>query len=122
MHGKPVTPKRHYGPRVSLQPRCWPAWAVSARAQEQPGSSWPSRPIKMITPLAAGGAADVLGRTVGDELSAIIKQPVVIEIAPVPAARWLPIWSRVRHQTDTRCSRHGWRAHRDAYFVQERPV
>ena len=55
--------------------------AVSARSQEQP-SSWPSRPIKIITPLAAGGAADILARAVGDELFATLKQPVVIENRP----------------------------------------
>ena len=55
--------------------------AASARSQEQ-ASSWPSRPIKIITPLAAGGAADILGRAVGDELFATLKQAVVIENRP----------------------------------------
>ena len=50
---------------------------ISAFAQE-----WPSRPIRLLTPLAAGGAADVLGRLVGDELLANLKQPVVIENRP----------------------------------------
>src|SRR6266496_1301844 len=52
-----------------------------ARSQEQ-ASSWPSRPIKIITPLAAGGAGDVLARAVGDELFATLRQPVVIENRP----------------------------------------
>jgi len=43
---------------------------------------WPSRPIRLLTPLAAGGAADVLGRLVSDELLANLKQPVVIENRP----------------------------------------
>jgi tripartite-type tricarboxylate transporter receptor subunit TctC len=55
--------------------------AASAWSQEQP-ASWPSRPIKIITPLAAGGAADILARAVGDELFATLKQPVVIENRP----------------------------------------
>ncbi len=55
--------------------------AAPVRSQEQP-ASWPSRPIKMITPLAAGGAADVLARSVGDELFATLKQPVVVENRP----------------------------------------
>ena len=54
---------------------------VSAWSEEQP-ASWPSRPIKIITPLAAGGATDVLARAVGDELFATLKQPVVIENRP----------------------------------------
>lgn len=43
---------------------------------------WPSRPIRLLTPLAAGGAADVLGRVVGDELFSVLKQPIVIENRP----------------------------------------
>ena len=27
---------------------------------------WPTRPIKIVTPLAAGGAADILGHAIGD--------------------------------------------------------
>jgi tripartite-type tricarboxylate transporter receptor subunit TctC len=55
--------------------------AAPAMAQEQP-AAWPSRPVKIITPLAAGGAADILARAVGDELFATLKQPVVIENRP----------------------------------------
>jgi tripartite-type tricarboxylate transporter receptor subunit TctC len=43
---------------------------------------WPTRPIKILTPLAAGGAADVLGRAVGDALALDVKQSVVIENRP----------------------------------------
>lgn len=43
---------------------------------------WPSQPIKIITPLAAGGAADVIARTVGDVLAANVKRPVIIENRP----------------------------------------
>jgi tripartite-type tricarboxylate transporter receptor subunit TctC len=43
---------------------------------------WPSRPIRLLSPLAAGGAVDVLARLVGDELFANLKQPVVIENRP----------------------------------------
>lgn len=49
-----------------------------AQAQEWP----PARPIKIVTPLAAGGAADVVGRTVGDTLAANVKQSVVIDNRP----------------------------------------
>jgi tripartite-type tricarboxylate transporter receptor subunit TctC len=43
---------------------------------------WPARQVKIVTPLAAGGAADIVGRTVGDVLSINIKQPVVIDNRP----------------------------------------
>jgi tripartite-type tricarboxylate transporter receptor subunit TctC len=49
-----------------------------AFAQESP-DAWPSRPITLIVPFAAGGGNDVLGRIVAQPLSEILKQPVVIE-------------------------------------------
>jgi len=43
---------------------------------------WPTRPIKIVTPLAAGGAVDVLVRTVGEQLTANLGQAVVVENRP----------------------------------------
>src|SRR6266508_2059680 len=43
---------------------------------------WPTRPIKILTPLAAGGAADILGRAVGEALALDVKQSVVIDNRP----------------------------------------
>ena len=40
---------------------------------------FPSKPIKIIVPYAAGGGADILSRLVGQELTARLKQPVVVE-------------------------------------------
>ena len=57
------------------------ALTAAAWSQELP-DAWPSRPIKIITPLAPGGAADILARAVGDELFASLKQPVVIDNRP----------------------------------------
>jgi tripartite-type tricarboxylate transporter receptor subunit TctC len=50
--------------------------AAPAPAQEQ---AWPARAIRVVSPMAAGGAADVLGRAVANELSADLRQPVVVE-------------------------------------------
>lgn len=52
--------------------------ASPALAQESPGA-WPSRPVTLIAPFAAGGGNDVLGRILAPALSDILKQPVVIE-------------------------------------------
>jgi len=54
---------------------------ATAWSQEQP-EAWPSRPIRLITPLAAGGATDVLARAIGDEIFASLRQPWVIENRP----------------------------------------
>lgn len=49
------------------------AFALGAQA------AWPEKPIKLVVPYTAGGAADALARTVATELGARLKQPVVIE-------------------------------------------
>lgn len=44
--------------------------------------AWPSRPISLVVPFAPGGTTDVLARAVGQELSAALGQPVLIESKP----------------------------------------
>jgi len=44
--------------------------------------TYPSHPIRLIVPFAAGGAVDVLARLVGSKLSEQMGQPVVIENKP----------------------------------------
>jgi tripartite-type tricarboxylate transporter receptor subunit TctC len=42
-------------------------------------SDYPSKPIKIIVPYAAGGGVDILARLIGQQLSERWKQPVVVE-------------------------------------------
>jgi tripartite-type tricarboxylate transporter receptor subunit TctC len=51
--------------------------AMPASAQE-----YPSRPIRLFVPFAAGGPVDLLARAVGPALSEVLRQPVVIENRP----------------------------------------
>jgi len=44
--------------------------------------SWPSRPIKIIVPVSAGGTADILAREFGRRLGERVGQPVVVENRP----------------------------------------
>jgi tripartite-type tricarboxylate transporter receptor subunit TctC len=44
--------------------------------------AWPSKPIRIIVPLTAGSASDVMGRIVADQLSAQLGQPIVVENRP----------------------------------------
>ncbi|MBI2319776.1 MAG: tripartite tricarboxylate transporter substrate binding protein, partial [Betaproteobacteria bacterium] len=41
--------------------------------------AYPTKPIRMVVPYAAGGAADTVGRAVSQHLSEILGQPVVID-------------------------------------------
>ena len=43
------------------------------------GQSYPSRPITMIVPFAAGGPTDTIGRIVGERMRASLGQSVIIE-------------------------------------------
>jgi len=42
-------------------------------------SNWPTRPIKLVVPFAAGGSADTLGRTFGEQITHAVGQQVVVE-------------------------------------------
>lgn len=45
-------------------------------------ADYPSRPVKLITPFAAGGAIDVLCRVIGERLGQRLGQNVVVESIP----------------------------------------
>src|SRR5499426_755235 len=51
-------------------------------SQTTSSQSWPSKPIRIIVPLTAGSASDVMGRIVADQLSAQLGQPIVVENRP----------------------------------------
>lgn len=41
--------------------------------------TYPSRPLTMVIPFAAGGPTDVVGRIIGDQMSKNLGQPVIVE-------------------------------------------
>jgi tripartite-type tricarboxylate transporter receptor subunit TctC len=51
--------------------------ATMAFAQE-----WPTRPIRVISPFAAGSASDTTGRVVLDQVSQNLGQAIVVEVRP----------------------------------------
>ena len=50
------------------------SWPIASHAQ-----IYPSRPITMVIPFAAGGAFDVMGQILGARMSEILGQQVIIE-------------------------------------------
>ena len=52
-------------------------WTVPANAQP-----YPNKPVKLVVGYAAGGAVDIIARTVGQNMSGAMGQPVVVENKP----------------------------------------
>ena len=44
--------------------------------------SWPTKPLRVIIPVAAGGATDIIPRIVLEQLSAQVGQPIIVENRP----------------------------------------
>ena len=55
--------------------------AIAALVASAPAAaqSWPSRPLTMVVPFGAGGATDVMARTLAPRLSELLGQQVIVE-------------------------------------------
>jgi len=56
--------------------------AASAAALPVSAQDWPSRPIRMIAPISAGGGADVAARLLARSMGETLKQQVVVDNRP----------------------------------------
>src|SRR5215475_5278374 len=65
--------------------------------------TYPSRPVRVIVPLSAGGSADVIPRIVADKLTTKLGQPFVVENRPGSA--FATISAPTPSPMATRCSR-----------------
>jgi tripartite-type tricarboxylate transporter receptor subunit TctC len=64
-------------PRRNLAALALPLAGLARPALAQPG--WPSRPVRIIVPYAAGGGTDILARALGEALRPALPQPIVVE-------------------------------------------
>jgi tripartite-type tricarboxylate transporter receptor subunit TctC len=56
------------------------ATAMSAHAQKE--ARYPTRPVRIIVPLAAGGAIDTIARAMAPQLGSRLGQPIVVDNRP----------------------------------------
>jgi tripartite-type tricarboxylate transporter receptor subunit TctC len=52
---------------------------AGAEPDKAAAQSYPSRPITMIVPFAAGGTTDVIGRIIAERMRVVLGQPIIVE-------------------------------------------
>jgi len=55
---------------------------VSGMFHPAAAQDWPSKPIKVIVPISAGSAADIVPRLIFEHVSAALGQPIIVENRP----------------------------------------
>ena len=78
----PTGPRRARLPWVGALLAAWVGLCALASSGDAHAQAWPTRPIRLLVPLAAGSTADIVSRTVGNELAKALGQPVVVENKP----------------------------------------
>jgi tripartite-type tricarboxylate transporter receptor subunit TctC len=56
-----------------------PALLPRSALGQTPAANWPSRPVRLVVPFAAGGGTDTVGRLLFTRLSEVWGQPTVVE-------------------------------------------
>ena len=55
------------------------ALSLAALASQAGAQAWPAKPIRMVSAFPPGGTTDILARVLGQKLTEVLGQPVVVE-------------------------------------------
>src|SRR4051812_36175955 len=58
------------------------AWMAAPALATHAVAAYPERPIKIVSPLAAGGTSDFIARLLAGRIEAAFKQPCIVENRP----------------------------------------
>jgi tripartite-type tricarboxylate transporter receptor subunit TctC len=76
---RPKTRASSHYPRRQFLRLAVGAAALPAVSRDASAQSYPSRPITMIVPYAAGSGSDIVGRVVAEPMRRLLGQPIIIE-------------------------------------------
>lgn len=64
---------------IRLNRRHYLAWAAAMTMPAVQAQSWPNKPVRLVVPFAPGGSTDVVARMLGQKLTDLWGQPVLVE-------------------------------------------
>src|SRR5581483_3774553 len=87
VHGQRIVIKQSRGGNMGMTWRAVAvasiAWSLAAGASAQ--DAFPTKPIRIVVPLSAGSATDLLARDIGQKMTETWHQPVIVDNRPSAA-------------------------------------
>src|SRR6187431_2926315 len=74
-----MTLRHHFAACLVAAAIALPIGASAQATSTGSGPAWPSKPVRIVVPFAAGGTTDILARALAPELSKVFGQTFIIE-------------------------------------------